>query len=129
LTKNIDDCIRKLNQIKFINWKMKKILKSKLHLVAILVAIITTIAFTVHCDDTKFKSFARSLIKQKVASAGPTYKVKIDPSPCFIGNTSAILNSNIVLSEGNYGNLIQTPTLIFAESIPPYRGPPISTPS
>jgi hypothetical protein len=107
---------------------MKSFFKSTLPLLAIVVAIFTTIAFTVHCDDTPFKSFARSFVKQKISSSGPTSKIKTDISTYFFGNTSTILNHNVVLFRWKSGTLIQNPTLTFTESIPPYRGPPTSTP-
>jgi hypothetical protein len=108
--------------------KMKIYPKFKLPLLAIVVAILTTIAFTVHCDDTPFKSFTRSFVKQKITSLDPTSKIKTDISTDFFGNTSTILNNNVVSSRWKSGSLIQNPTLTFTESIPPYRGPPTSIP-
>jgi len=114
--KNSDNCHR--------GYKMKNFLKSKLSLLAIMVAVLTTIAFSAHCDDTAFKSFARSFVKQKISSSGSTSKIKADISTYFLGNTSAILNHNIVLFRWKSGTLINNPTLTFTASMPPYRGPP-----
>jgi predicted PurR-regulated permease PerM len=103
--------------------KMKSFLKSKLPLSAIMMAVLTTIAFSVYCDDTAFKSFARSFVKQKISSSGPTSKIKADISAYFLGNTLTILNHNVVY-RWKSGTLINNPTLTFTASMPPYRGPP-----
>jgi hypothetical protein len=103
---------------------MKSFLKSKLTLSAIVVAVFTTIAFTVHCDDTAFSSFARSFVKQQISSSSPTSKIKADTSTYFLGNTSTILNHNVVSFRCKSGTLLNNPTLTFAASMPPYRGPP-----
>jgi hypothetical protein len=91
-----------------------------------MVAVLTAIAFSVHCDETPFKSFARSFVKQKISSSGLTSKIKTDFSACFVGNTSKILNLSVVSRRWKSGTLIKNPTLPFTESIPPYRGPPRS---
>jgi hypothetical protein len=89
---------------------------------------LATIAFTVHNDDTPFKSFTRSFVKQKISSPGQPSKIKTDISTYFFGNTATTLNDNVVPLRWKSGTLIQNPTLIFTESLPPYRGPPTSTP-
>jgi hypothetical protein len=104
---------------------MKSFLKSKLPLSAIMVAIFTTIAFTVHCDDAAFKSFARSFVKQKISSSGPTSKIKADIPTYFLGNISTTLNHNVVsFFRWKSGALIKNPSLTFTASMPQYRGPP-----
>jgi hypothetical protein len=97
-------------------------------MLAIVVAIVTTIAFTVHCDDTPFKSFARSLVKQPISLSGPISKIKTDLSTCILVNTSTILNYDIISFRCKSVTLIEIPALIFAKSVPPYRGPPTSIP-
>lgn len=107
---------------------MKKYPKFKVPLLAFIVAIFATIAFSAHCDDTPFRPFARSFVKQHISSPGQNPKIITDLSTHFLANTSAILNYNVVSFRWKSGTLIQNPTLIFAESIPPYRGPPTSIP-
>jgi hypothetical protein len=107
---------------------MKRYPEFKLPLLAFAVAILTAIAFTLHCDDTPFKSFVRSFVKQKIASSGPTSKIKTDISSYFFGNASTILNYNVVSSRWKSGTRIQNPAFTFTEALPPYRGPPASIP-
>lgn len=107
---------------------MKRYPKFELPLFAIIVAVFTTIAFSANCDDTPFRPFARSFVKQHISSPGQNSKIITDLSTHCLGNTSATLNYNVVSFRWKSGTLIQNPTLIFAESIPPYRGPPASIP-
>jgi hypothetical protein len=103
---------------------MKRYPKFKLSLLAIMVTIFTTIAFSVHCEDTPFRPFARSFVRQGVSSSNHNFNVKTDLPTYFLGNASTILSASIVQCRWKSENLIQLPTLIFTESIPPYRGPP-----
>lgn len=107
---------------------MKRHLKFKWALLAIVVAIFATIAFSAHCDDTPFRPFARAFVNQHISS-GQSVKLIPDLSTHFLGNTSATLICNVVSFRWKSGTLVQNPTLIFAESIPPFRGPPTAIPS
>jgi len=109
--------------IKGKNFFMKRHLKFKLPLLAAMVAIFAAIAFSVHYDDTPFRSLAHSFVRQGVSSS-QIFNVKSDFSAYFLSNISTILNANLTQLQWKSVTLAQIPALIIAESIPTYRGPP-----
>lgn len=102
---------------------MKSIGKISTQSLAITVAVFAMIVFAFHSDDAPFKSFARSLVKQKITLSNSPIKVKIDFSkPVAVGEASMAINALFFWCKP--GVVERIPQSFFARLGPPYRGPP-----
>jgi hypothetical protein len=103
---------------------MIPIRKLSTRLLTIMIALIAAIMFSAHSDDAPFKSFGRSVVKQKVPSSSQTAKASIDFSTAFAVNEAKVSPVNLPLLKYKSWYSDQILASIFTQSVPPYRGPP-----